>query len=392
MPPLPRAASPRIVTVTTPSRTYDVLIGAGVAMSSADRLRAALAGARKVHVFVDGSLRNATVVAFLAHVRNAGFEVRDSPVLVSEDAKVLQNLYHMLQPLAGRELDRADAVIALGGGIVGDMAGFAAASYRRGIRWINVPTTLLSMVDASVGGKTGVNLRVGLELQKNMLGAFWQPSLVLADPTLLESLDDRHYRSGLAECVKHALLSADWQDAELEQWMRANAALIVARDPDTLTELIARNVAIKARVVGTDEREESSGPSGRALLNLGHTFGHAIETLENVSPSPDRSLAPLHHGEAVALGLICAARTAELTRHVGDGFTDHLRGLLKTLHLPTAAHGLPAPAAIIERMHHDKKVLSGKLRLILPTGPGTCAVVPAPDDDVLHQAIEAIQA
>lgn len=387
----PAATDPRIVTVTTPSRTYDVLVGTGVAMSSAERLHAALAGARKAHVFVDEGLPKTTASAFLAHVKSAGVEVSSSTVRVSEDAKVLQNLYHMVQQLGVRGLDRADAVIALGGGIVGDMAGFAAASYRRGIRWINVPTTLLAMVDASVGGKTGVNLRVGTELQKNMLGAFWQPNLVLADPTLLESLDDRHYRSGLAECVKHALLSADWQDAELEQWMRINAALIVARDPDTLTELITRNVAIKARVVGTDEREEAPGPSGRALLNLGHTFGHAIETLENVSPTPDRSLSPLHHGEAVALGLICAARTAELTHHVGQGFTDHLRGLLKTLHLPTSAHGLPAPAAIIERMHHDKKVLSGKLRLILPTGPGTCAVVPAPDDEVLHQAIEAIQ-
>lgn len=382
----------RTITVSTASRTYDVLVGTGVLTTAMDRVRAAIAGARRVHIFVDEGLPKSVADDLTRRLEAAGLTISSSAVRATEDAKVLQNLYHMVQQLAAKGFDRSDAVLALGGGIVGDMAGFAAASYRRGIRWINCPTTLLAMVDASVGGKTGVNLRVGSELQKNMLGAFWQPSLVLADPALLASLDDRHYRSGLAECIKHALLSAAWQDPQLEDWMRMNLAQIASRDPETLGELIARNVAVKARVVGTDEREEASGPSGRALLNLGHTFGHAIETLDQASPSVDRSLAPLHHGEAVALGLVCAARCAELTHHVGAGFADHLRGVLKNLGLPTVAYGLPAPGEIIDRMHHDKKVLGGQLRLILPTGPGTCAVVPAPADDVLHEAIEAIRA
>ncbi len=382
----------RSITVAAPSRTYDVVVGPGSLAELPDRMRASLGRLGRVHVFVDEGLPAQVSHELTRRLHAAGCTVSSSIVRAREDAKVLQNLYHMLQALAAAGLDRSDAVVALGGGIVGDMAGFAAASYRRGVRWINCPTTLLAMVDASVGGKTGVNLRVQNELQKNMVGAFWQPSLVIADPGVLESLDDRHFRSGLAECVKHALLSADWGDEHLEHWTRTRLAGILAKDPDTLAELIARNVAVKARVVGSDEREEAPGPSGRALLNLGHTFAHAIETLESASPSADRSLAPLHHGEAVALGLICATRTAELTRHLGQGSADHLRSLLSSMHLPTVAYGLPAPGEIVDRMHHDKKVLAGTLRLILPVGPGRCAVVPAPSDDILHQAIEAIRA
>jgi 3-dehydroquinate synthase len=389
----PHPTSHRTVRVEAASRGYDVVIGAGLLAGAAARIGAVShnsGGGRGVHVFADDGLPGEVLTDLSRRLDASGFRVSSSPVRATEEAKVLQGLYHMVQELARRNLERGDVVIALGGGITGDMAGFAAASYRRGIPWINCPTTLLAMVDASVGGKTGVNLRSGAELQKNMVGAFWQPALVLADVSTLETLTERTFRAGLAECVKHAMLSAAFEDEELMAWTKERLGLILERDAETLTELIARNVAIKARVVGGDEREESSdAASGRALLNLGHTFGHAIETLPMVAPDVDASLAPLQHGEAVALGLVCASRCAELMKLVGVGLTEAIRQTLRHAGLPVTAHHLPASGEIVERMRHDKKAAGGKLRLVLPRGEGRCEVVAAPGEDVLHEAIDA---
>jgi 3-dehydroquinate synthetase len=363
---------------------------------AAPRIGAALHGARAVHIFADDGLPPAILADLSRRLDASGFRVSSSPVRAAEEGKVLQAVYHMLGQLAAHTLERGDAVLALGGGITGDMAGFAASSYRRGIPWINCPTTLLAMVDASVGGKTGVNLRSGSELQKNMVGAFWQPSLVLADVSTLGSLDERTFRSGLAECIKHALLGGSFGDERLMAWTKEKLPLIHDRDPEALTELIARNIAIKSRVVGTDEREESTGTAGgRALLNLGHTFAHAVETLPMVSPGlvggGDSSLVPLQHGEAVALGLVCAARCAELLKLVGDGLTESVRQTLRHAMLPTTAYHLPGSGEVYERMGHDKKVARGKLRLVLPCGEARCQVVVAPPEDVVHRAIDAIR-
>lgn len=391
----------KVISVAAPSRRYEVVVGAGVLASPdvGSRIAAAVPGARKVHVFADEGLPAAVPANLIRQLSSTGLSATSSLVRPTEDAKALQSVYHLLGQVAKHNLERRDAVIALGGGITGDMAGFVAASYRRGIPWVNCPTTLLSMVDASVGGKTGVNLRVGTELQKNMVGAFWQPSLVLADVATLGSLPERTFRSGLAECIKHAMISGDlggWHDDELMVWSRTNMAQILERDERTLIELIARNIAVKARVVGSDEREESSGGDGgpaRALLNLGHTFGHAIETLEHVSPSADGTMAPLQHGEAVALGLVCATRCAELMHLIGHGCCDAVRGALKSAGLPQVAYGLPSADEIVGRMRHDKKASGGKMKLVLPVSdqPHRCAVVDAPSDDVLFEAINAIR-
>lgn len=380
------------IRVRAASREYDAVIGEGLLAGAAARIGAAVGGSRAVHVFVDDGLPKEWLTDLSRRLDASGYRVTSTPVRATEEGKSLQAVYHMVQEMARHNLERGDAIVALGGGITGDMAGFAAASYRRGIAWINCPTTLLSMVDASVGGKTGVNLRNGKELQKNMIGAFWQPSLVLADVATLETLPERDFRAGLAECIKHAMLSAAFEDAGLMQWTKDRLRLILERDPATLTELIGRNVAIKARVVGGDEREESANAaSGRALLNLGHTFGHAIETLPMVAPAVDTSLAPLRHGEAVALGLVCAARCAELMKLVGDGLAESTRQTLKHAGLPVTAHHLPGSGEIVERMRHDKKAAGGKLRLVLPCGEGRCEVVAAPEDEVLHEAIDAIR-
>lgn len=406
-----------IVQLEPPSRSYDVVVGAGELDGLGGRILGRVGPPSspsspttpptpgRVHVVVDAGLPEDTANRCVDGLRQY-LTVTTSLVRPTEDGKTLQTVHVLLGDMTRAGLERSDLVLALGGGIVGDLAGFAAATYRRGIRWINCPTTLLAMVDASVGGKTGCNVRVGPSLKKNMAGAFWQPSLVLADVGVLSSLDGRTFRSGLAECIKHGLIGAHASDPELLRWTLASLAAISSRDAGTLVELVGRNVAVKARIVGSDEREEADdADGGRALLNLGHTFGHAIETLPGVSPSsspadappatpshPSPPSPPLTHGEAVALGLICAARCAELLKLVGPGLTDHIRRILGHAGLPTVARGLPTSAEILALMHDDKKVAGGKLRLILPSGEHRCTIVTAPPRDAVLEAIDAIRA
>jgi 3-dehydroquinate synthase len=226
-----------------------------------------------------------------------------------------------------------------------------------------------------------------------MVGAFWQPSLVVADVGLLASLEERVFRAGLAECIKHGMLSAAFGDAELGHWTKANLGGILRREAGVLVELVARNVGVKARVVGMDEREEdggAAGDQGRALLNLGHTFGHAIETLAGVSPGTGQP-GSLQHGEAVALGLVCASRCSEELRLVGSGFTDGVKRVLEMAGLPVVAKGLPVAGEVFERMKSDKKAVGGKMRLVLPCGDGVCRVVSGVDEGVVVQAIEVVR-
>lgn len=386
-------AAPVVIPVRTPSRGYEVVVGAGLLDSAAERIRGAVGSARRVHVIVDDGVPAQTRAALVRGLEGAGIRVSSSPVRATEEGKSLQAVHQLVQGVAAAGLERGDCVVALGGGVTGDMAGFAAAMYRRGIAWVNCPTTLLAMVDASVGGKTGVNLRVGAELQKNMAGAFWQPSLVLADVAVLGSLPERVFRAGLAECIKHGMLSAAFGDAELGHWTKANLGAILRREPGVMVELVARNVGVKARVVGMDEREEAAGDGGRALLNLGHTFGHAMETLAGVSPvvAGAQQPEPLEHGEAVSLGLVCAARCAELLRLVGDGCADGVKRVLEMAGLPVVARGLPASGEVYERMKSDKKSAGGTMRLVLPCGEGVCRVVSGVEEGVVVRAIEAVR-
>lgn len=246
-------------------------------------------------------------------------------------------------------LRRDSAIIALGGGVVGDLAGFVAATYLRGIPYAQVPTTLLAMLDASVGGKTGVDTAHG----KNLIGAFHPPAIVIADPLTLLSLPDRIYRAGLAEAVKHGLIA----DAEYFRWIETSARRIVARDLDVLTHLIARSVELKAAVVSQDEREGGI----RAILNAGHTIGHGLE-------HQSRYLLP--HGEAVALGLIAECRIAERMALAPVGLAERVLGLLRTLGLPTRAGTSVNVPQVLEAMLLDKKNRDGTVRLALPTGLG----------------------
>lgn len=378
-----------------PSRSYSVEIGAGL-LRGLGRKAAGAVGcapeAMQSFLIADEGLPESLLAQAIDALAAAGLRVTTATVPASEEEKSLATVGRLLEQAAGIRLERRDVIVALGGGIVGDVAGFVAATYRRGVRVIQCPTTLLAMVDASVGGKTGVNLRVKGDLRKNLVGAFWQPALVLADTDALASLPDRHLRSGLAECLKHGLISHA-TDAGLLDWTLDHLDKALARDPTALAQLIERNVRVKATFVVADEREEmSSGEVGRALLNLGHTFAHAIETIPWVSPSVRPDDAPLHHGEAVALGLVASAYTASGMSRLSWADAERIRRCVEAAGLPTAVQGLPDDEVLIAAMAHDKKVAGGRLRLVIPVSLGRAEVVENPPYEAVRSGLAAIRA
>jgi 3-dehydroquinate synthase len=301
-----------------------------------------------------------------------------APTLVvppGERAKTRTRWRTLTDRLLDLGFGRDSVVVAVGGGVVGDLAGFVAATFLRGVPCVQVPTSLLAMVDASVGGKTGVNTRHG----KNLVGAFHPPAAVLIDPAVLTTLRTAHLRNGLVEAVKHGLVA----DAAYLDWIAAHAAGLTAREPAALTALVRRSVEIKAEVVGADEREAGR----RAVLNAGHTVGHGIERVTGYRVA---------HGEAVAAGLVAEAALAARLGLAPGGLAADLRDRLRAL---GAGPVLPAAAtddAMLAAMRHDKKAEGGALRFALPRAPGRLAAgppwtVPASDDDV-RQALGTARA
>jgi len=391
------------VRVNLGSRSYDVAVGVP-ADAVGERVRRVCPHAARCFVVADPACSTPPITANLSaaglqvHVWNSDITDGQSAARrrmtsrsgVTESVKSLDTVEHLCGQFAAAGLDRRDVVLAIGGGIVGDLAGFAAATYRRGVAWVNMPTTLLSMVDASVGGKTGANLFTATSILKNMVGSFHQPSLVVIDPRWLTTLPARHLRAGVAECIKHALLCRsvpglgghDLWDFTSDVVRRAD----LARDHLAAADLISRNVTLKARVVEQDEFESApDATGGRALLNLGHTFAHVIEGL----PGQD-----VLHGEAVGLGLIAAAHTARSLGRVDQEFVQTVCATVSGAGLPTSLAGLPTCHDLVQRMRGDKKTLGGKLRLILP-GPGDfgCAgVIADPPDAAVHAGLDALRA
>lgn len=374
---------------------YDVIVGSGV-LDEAGRRVTALTGSHasgRCFVGVDAAVPSDRVDRLAESLLSAGLHATIHATPASEERKTLAELGGILAAMAEARLERDDPVVALGGGVVGDLVGFAASVYRRGVPVVQCPTTLLAMVDASVGGKTGVNLRAGDRLLKNMVGSFHQPILVLADVDVLGSLPLRHLRSALAECLKHGLIAGDWGDPGLFDWTLAHADDVLARDARVLTELVARNVAVKAVVVADDELEQSESPTAsRALLNLGHTFGHAIETLEHLTPSGDAADMPLHHGEAVGLGLVAASRLSVEIGVAPPNLFEEVRHAVEAVGLPVAVEGLPSNGELLDRMRHDKKARGGRLRVVLPTLQRRARVFTDPPTDALEAALDAIRA
>jgi len=343
-------------------RSYPILIGKGL-LSDAKLLSQHIS-ARNVLIVTN------EVVAplYLSTLKNALADKRVTELVLpdGEHTKSLETLSKVFDALVGARLNRDAAVIALGGGVVGDLAGFAAACYQRGIDYIQIPTTLLSQVDSAVGGKTAVNHPGG----KNLIGAFHQPRCVIADTDVLNTLPDRELRAGLAEVIKYGLV----RDPAFFAWLEINTTKILSRDPQALTYAIKRSCEIKAEVVGIDEREQGL----RAILNLGHTFGHAIENA--------LGYGEWLHGEAVAAGMVLAA---EMSRRLGWlSEADYQRAvkLLDASGLPIKAPRIGAEKAL-ELMGMDKKVLAGKLRLVLLQGLGNAVITADYPADALHATL-----
>ncbi len=297
----------------------------------------------------------------------AGFEVAQVILPDGEEYKNLEVLGEIYTALLKHRFTRRCTLLALGGGVVGDMTGFAAATYQRGVPFIQVPTTLLSQVDSSVGGKTGVNHPLG----KNMIGAFHQPLAVLADTATLNTLDDRQFASGLAEVIKYGLIA----DAEFFDWLEQSMDSLLGRDPLQLAEAIERSCRCKAEVVAADEKEAGL----RALLNLGHTFGHAIET--------GIGYGAWLHGEAVATGMCMAADLSCRLGWLSEEAFARSRDLIARAGLPTAPPAELGESDFLSLMAVDKKVLNGKLRLVLLRAIGSACVTEDFDLAKLHETL-----
>ena len=279
----------------------------------------------------------------------------DAPMISIPAGEVAKNREvwgRVTDQLLALEFGRDSALVALGGGSVGDLTGFVAATYLRGIPFVQVPTTLVAMVDASVGGKVGVDATAG----KNLIGAFHSPAIVLADPALLMTLPDRTYREGLAEAIKHGLVA----DADYFDWIIAHSAALRARDLSVIAELVRRSIEIKAGVVSRDEQEDGE----RAILNAGHTIGHALEQLSGYT---------LPHGEAVAIGLVWESRIAERMGLAKRGLADRIELTLTELGLPTVSSYRPPTTDLLSGMKSDKKNRAGRIRMALVAEVGCMA-------------------
>jgi 3-dehydroquinate synthase len=339
------------VAVALGDRSYRIHVGRGL-LAQSGRLIASPPGGRAfviTHAVVD-RLHGGALSKGLGRL-----EAQKILVPVGERQKSLRRAALLWDELLARGADRRCLIIAFGGGVIGDLAGFVAATYMRGLPYLQVPTTLLAQVDSSVGGKVAINH----PRAKNLIGAFHQPLAVIADVAVLGTLRPRDYREGVAEVVKTALIA----DADLFRWLEEQQGLVMARDPDALAYLVRRCCEIKAQVVAADERE--SGP--RAMLNLGHTVAHALEALGGYGR--------LRHGEAVAIGMVVAARIArrlgrgQETRSFPTETEERLVRLLGAFGLPTRIPGTPV-GAILAAARADKKAIAGRPRFVLPRGIG----------------------
>ncbi|MDP3677437.1 MAG: 3-dehydroquinate synthase [Novosphingobium sp.] len=343
-----------VIAVDTPGGQYDVRIGAGL-LAEVATLCAPLLRKREAVIVTDSNVARAWRAPVEVSFAAAGIATHWYELPAGEGSKNWAQLGALLEWLLAREVERGDTILALGGGMVGDITGLAASLLKRGCRFIQLPTTLLAQVDSSVGGKTAVNMGAG----KNLVGAFHQPALVLADLTALDTLPSRELRSGYAEVVKYGILG----DAAFFAWCEDHAANVLAGDAAAREHAVATSVAAKARIVGEDERETSGA---RALLNLGHTFGHALEAETGFS---DRLL----HGEGVALGMVLAARFSALRGLMGKADAERIAVHIASVGLPAEISSLGLTCdgqALAAHMLHDKKMDAGTLPFVLLRGIG----------------------
>ncbi|UXU74682.1 MULTISPECIES: 3-dehydroquinate synthase [unclassified Paracoccus (in: a-proteobacteria)] len=358
------------VRVDLDARSYDVRIGQGLLDRAGEEIRA-LAGPRRVAILTDETVAGLHLPRLQQSLAQAGLAASSLALPAGEATKSWAELGRAVEWLLSCRIERKDLVIALGGGVIGDLAGFAAAILRRGLRFVQIPTTLLAQVDSSVGGKTGINSPQG----KNLIGAFHQPSLVLADIDVLQTLTPRDFRAGYAEVAKYGLLGDEAFFAWLEE---AGPGLV--HDPGKLQRAVRHSVAMKAGIVQRDETEQGE----RALLNLGHTFGHALESATGYG-------ARLLHGEGVAIGCTLAfelsARMGLCSQEAPSRVAAHFAAMGLPCRIGDIPGDLPDDEALIALMAQDKKVQDGRLRFILVHGIGRAFVTDQVDPALLRQVL-----
>ena len=357
-------------TVDLGRRSYPIHVGTDLLGQLGERLGARVSG-RLALVVTDDNVGPLYGQQVQAALDGAGFRPVMVTVPAGEATKCLRVASQLIDRLVSEQADRRSVVLGLGGGVVGDLAGFVAATYARGIAFAQVPTTLLAMVDASVGGKVAVDH----PRAKNMIGAFHQPVMVTCDLNTLQTLSLREYRCGVAEAVKHGVIL----DEELFDYMQSHAAALADRHAEAVRHIVAESCRIKADVVAKDEQELSGL---RAKLNYGHTFAHALETADGYGG--------IHHGEAVAIGMICAAHLAERLGMVATGVNERQRSLWELLGLPTRIPAHLLAADLVAIMRRDKKARAGRLRLILPTRLGNVEMVEDVDEDLVRQVLKEV--
>ncbi len=356
-----------VVKVSLGDRSYDIEIGSGLGEAGA-RLRDLGLG-KKIALITNPTIRKLYGQKLVDSLKEADFTVMSIEIPDGEQYKNLDWANSIYTALLINGFDRKSALIAFGGGVIGDLTGFAAATFMRGVPFIQVPTTLLAMVDSSVGGKTGVNHPMG----KNMIGVFYQPKKVLMDQNVLKSLSKEELLSGMAEVIKYGVI---W-DRSFFEYLDNNRDRILSLDPDAVNHVIRRSCEIKADVVSKDEREGGL----RAILNFGHTIGHAIETAENYT---------IRHGYAVAIGMVYAARLAQNTGLCDLSVPDRVMRLIAAYGLPTSLSDLtrkPAAAELMSTIQIDKKAEGGKVKFVLPKSIGEVVITKAWDERQLQELI-----
>ena len=342
------------VRVELGARSYDILIGSEMLRDAATHVARQL-GMTHAVVITDDNVETPHAISVAESLSDADVAVDLMVVDAGETSKSVQTAERLWQQLLEANTDRKSVVVAVGGGVMGDLAGFVAATYARGLAFVQIPTTLLAQVDSSVGGKVAINLPTA----KNMIGAFWQPAAVLIDTRVLATLPQREFQAGLGEVVKYGVI----QDGEFFAYLEQHVDQILARDDAALRHVVARCCQLKAEVVRDDEREQSGR---RAILNYGHTFGHALEAATRYQQ--------LLHGEAVAIGMLCASRLAESLDLVDAEFTDRQRRLLAAFGLPVAMPTVDLQL-LLDSMRQDKKVAHGQLTIRFARADGTCGTV-----------------
>lgn len=354
------------------TRSYDVVIGPGLLAQAGARI-APLLNRKQVFVLTDENVASLHLDGLRDGLGAAGIAMRSLTLPAGEATKGWVHLERCLDWLLEQKVERSDMVVAFGGGVIGDLAGFAAAVLRRGVRFVQIPTSLLAQVDSSVGGKTGINARQG----KNLIGAFHQPSLVLADTSVLGTLSARDFLAGYGEVVKYGLLG----DAGFFAWLEQNGPALATGDMGARVAAVTRSVQMKADIVARDETEQGE----RALLNLGHTFAHALEAATGYS---DRLL----HGEAVAIGCALAfelsARMGLCAQEEPSRVRAHLKAMGQKTDLGDIAGDLPDADALLGLMAQDKKVIGGRLHFILARAIGAAFVTADVPRDMVHAVLE----